>query len=428
MNDSAEQSATKLDPADASLNRRVRRWWLVSLGIVFGVGLLGWWGWRTGRAALLKQTCLDAQAVADWETMEQQAVAWARVDAGSAAPFVYAAEAALAAKAMDRAADYLGQVPDDDPAAVAALLERVDMLFADLAEPLEAAATCRRILTIDPACGPAHQRLAFFYAVTLQRQQLAAQARLAIERGCELPEAYVYLIGSDWITLSNVVRVNQPWLAKHPDEELFRVAIARGEVAARGLEFSLGDSGTDLKGGVVSDLATTMEQFPQNLELLAYFLEEAVTVGDIDRVIELLAQVPIAGQTDNRFWRYKGWLHMARGELDDAAKSFERAVSLNPFDFATRHFFADVARKQGESGRAEQLASLAQQGRQLRRTILEQPDVQAMPLPVMKQIAAFASACGAAGISDRLTTRIGQLQARRPAAGPQNRPYGPPLP
>jgi len=396
---------------------------LFLLGIVSAVGLGGWWGWKLGRAAFFRQACLAAKAAEDWPSMEEQAVCWSQVAPGSAAPFVYAAEAALAADAMDRAAGYLDQVPDHDPAAVAALLERVDMLFADLAEPLDAAATCQRILTIDSGCGPAHQRLTFFYAVTLQRSQLAAQARQAIERGCELPEAYVYLIGADWITLSNIVPVNQPWRAKHPDEELFCVAIARGEVAARGLEFSLAfEQAPDDRDGTASatarQLQTTFDRFPKNLELLAFFLEEAITVGDPNRVIDLLALVPAAGQQDNRFWRYKGWLHATRGEQSEAHEALTQAVALNPFDFAARHYLADLARKRGDVQQAEQLARLAEQGRRLRRTILQQPEVRAMPLPVMRQIADYAEACGQPEIADRLTVRIEQLRVSQPAAGP----------
>ena len=423
MNPVPEQSAPAEMPlaGDRSRGASMRR--LLIVGIISAVGLGGWWCWKTGRAAFFRQACLTAKAAKDWDDMEQQACSWSQVAPDSAAPFVYAAEAALAADAMDRAAGYLDQVPDHDPAAVAVLLERVDMLFADLAEPLDAAATCQRILSIDPANGPAHQRLTFFYAVTLQRHQLAAQARQAIELGCELPEAYVYLIGADWITLSNIVRVNQPWCAKHPDEELFCVAIARGQVAARGLEFSLAfessseDSGGNATGSA-KQLQAAFDRFPHNLELLAFFLEEAITIGDAERVIQLLAAVPSAGQQDNRFWRYKGWLHAARNQQAEAHEAFLQALARNPFDFATRHYLANLARKQGDAKQAEQLARLAERGRQLRRTVLQQPEVRSMPLSVMRQIANYAADCGQPLIADRLKVRIEQMQGMQPVAGP----------
>ena len=399
---------------------RLRRWCLL-IGLSLIVGVVGWWGWRNGCATFFRQGCLRAQADGDWEATEQQALLWASYAPGSAAPFVYAAEAALARQAMPRAAAYLDLVPNDDPAAVPALLERVDMLFADLADPFAAEQTCRRILAIDPTTGDAHQRLTFFYAVTLQRTLLANQARQAIQHGCELPEAYVYLVAADWITLSNIVRVNQPWQARWPDEELFLVAIARGEVSARGQDLSPENDEAAATGEhataqePIATMRTLRKRFPGNLELLAFALERAITAGDQEAVATLLAAVPKSGTQDNRFWRFKGWLHGVRQEFDEAHQAFHHALSLNPFDFLTRHYLADVARKRGETETASQLAVLARSGRQLRRTIMEQPEVRSMSLPVMQEIAEYIDACGEPTIAERLYSRIEQMKLLQPA-------------
>lgn len=386
---------------------------VLGLVVIVGIAVLGLRGWRWGRSVALKQACLDARATGDWEEMERQAVRWTAVAPDSAAPFVYAAEASLARSDMSRAADLLALVPDDDPAAVPALLERVDMLFADLAEPLEAERTCRRILAIEPASGPAHQRLTFFYAVTLQRRQMALQARRAIELGCELPEAYVYLVGADWITLSNIPRVNRPWLDKDPENELFLVAIARGESAARGLDFSDATASSTVDStseapDQAAALAPLLRRFPHNLELLAYQIEEAILSGRTAAVAALLAQVPAAGMDDNRFWRFKGWLEGCRQEFVEATSSLERALSIHAFDFMAQHYLADLYRKQQQPERAAALARLADEGRSLRRTILAQPEVRAMPLAVMERIATYAEGCGDTGLAARLESRIAQ--------------------
>jgi tetratricopeptide (TPR) repeat protein len=386
---------------------------VLGLVVVVGIAVLVLRGWRWGRSVALKQACLDARATGDWEEMERQAVRWTTVAPDSAAPFVYAAEASLARSDMSRAADLLALVPDEDPAAVPALLERVDMLFADLAEPLEAERTCRRILAIDPASGPAHQRLTFFYAVTLQRRQMALQARRAIELGCELPEAYVYLVGADWITLSNIPRVNRPWLDRDPGNELFLVAIACGESAARGLDFSdaTGSAAVDptTKGpDQGATLTPLLARFPHNQELLANQIEEAIISGQTAKVAALLAQVPAAGMDDNRFWRFKGWLECCRQEFAQATTSLERALLIHPFDFMAQHYLADVCRKQDRPEQAASLARLADEGRSLRRTILTQPEVRTMPLAVMERIASYAEGCGDAALAARLRSRIAQ--------------------
>ena len=382
---------------------------LVAIGLTF---FLGARLWKRNRVASLRQSTLRQKSLENWYAMEQNAVLWAKASPNTADPFVYAAEAALARSSMAQAAEYLKNIPDDHPAAVSLLLERVDMLFADLAEPLEAEKTCYRILSIDPTCGPARKRLTFFYAMTLQRSRMARQAREAIQRECELPESYVYLVGSEWMTLSNIARVNRPWLEKHPDEELFLVATARGNISNRGDDFYEQDASAHETDGeqsadqYASRLSTLFDRFPKNLELLAYFIETAVVHGDIERVTTLLATVPPTGQKDNRFWRYKGWLHAQRNELEKARASLEHAISLNTFDFMSRHYLADVLRKCGELELARTEARIADEGRSLRRTILTQPEVQSMPLSVMKQVESFVTACGDTEIATHLHNRV----------------------
>lgn len=194
---------------------------------VVAVGLLVHRGWKQRQCERLRQACRAARVLGNWGELERLATAWSGLDSRAGDPVLYAAEAAVGRQDIERAAAYLGRIPDDDPRAVEALLQRVDMLFGDLARPFAAAETCERILALAPSCGPAHRRLIFFYAVTLQRTRVAEQARRAIESGGDIPETYVYLVGSDWLTLSNTTSVTTRWLEHHPDEELFLVAAAR---------------------------------------------------------------------------------------------------------------------------------------------------------------------------------------------------------
>ncbi|MDA1040330.1 MAG: hypothetical protein O3A37_08605, partial [Planctomycetota bacterium] len=137
--------------------------------VVWFVATQGYRRWVDQRRDALSKTCRAARQAERWDDLELTALDWAAWDDHSAEPFLFAAEAAVATQAFDRAAAHLDRIPDDSPKAVAALLHRVDMLFGDLARPREAAATCERILAIDPTCGPALRRLIFFCAVTLQR-------------------------------------------------------------------------------------------------------------------------------------------------------------------------------------------------------------------------------------------------------------------
>lgn len=388
---------------------------------VIAVGLLVHRGWKQRQCERLRQACRAARVLGNWAELERLATAWSDLDSRAGDPVLFAAEAAVGRKAVDRAAEYLDHIPDDDPRAVEALLQRVDMLFGDCARPFAAAETCERILSLVPSCGPAHRRLIFFYAVTLQRTRLAEQSRRAIAAGGDIPETYLYLVGSDWLTLSNTTRVTTRWLEHHPDEELFLVAAARGDVATRGLDGSIDDGGEGGEGDMESDtengsvrstshdqrLRALLERFPTNPELLAYFLQGASTEGDIDEVTHLLARVPATSGDDNRFWRFKGWAHAARDEAEEAQTAYGRALELNPFDFASRHQLAEVLRTRGLPDAAAPEAALAAEGRSLRRAILEQQDIGSVPPAVLARVQRFMRASGADRVADRLSARMG---------------------
>jgi tetratricopeptide (TPR) repeat protein len=382
------------------------------VGAVLGAVVLGLRGWQEMRRVGLRRGSEAARTARDWERLERTALEWATVAPDDATPLLLAAEAAVARRAIDRAADHLGRVPDDDPRAVDALLQRVDMLFGELARPFEAAATCERILAIAPAYGAAHQRLVFFHAVTMQRTRAAAAARRAIMAAADIPETYVYLVGSDWLNLSNTTAVNARWLVAHPDEEVLMVAAARGDIASRGLDGSIeGTAAAEADGAVTrrpdDGLRALLARFPANPELLAYFLQRATTAGDIGEVTDLLARVPAASFDDNRFWRFKGWLHAARGEGAEAEAAYRRALELNAFDFASRHQLADALRRRGLVELAASQAALAAEGRSLRRAILEQPDVGSVAPELLGRIQRFAAASGETEVAARLGRRIG---------------------
>lgn len=368
--------------------------------------------WKSQRCRELERECRRARDAGDWNAVSRLSATWAGIAPEDADPWLYNAQAAMTQNRLADADAALAHLPDGDPKTIPGLLERVDLLFGELSQPFEAVRTCERILSLDPRTGAAHQRLTFFYAVTLQRIRLIEQARRTIAAGCDIPETYVYLIGADWITLSNTQSINQQWLSRDPDNELFLVAVARGYMSNRGLDDSEveGTEPPEEEAAAVPEherrLAEYLDRFPANLELLAYFLQKATTKGDADRVVALLAQAPPEAQLDNRFWRYKGWLHSIRGESDAAEAAFREALRLHPFDWATQHQMAGILRKKGQRSDASRMATLAEAGRQLRKTILAQPDVRSIPPAVLGEMAAYAANCGDDDVASRLGARV----------------------
>lgn len=376
-------------------------------------------GWSDARARALEAECKRAHQAGRYAEEERLAREWEGVAPGEAAPIFFLAEALLGQGKQREAADTFARLPDGDPLTLTGLSDRVDLLFGDLRDPHEAARTCERIIAQDPGNVDAHRRLCFYDCITLDRARLAEHARRAIERGAELPETYVYLVGSDWMTLSNTLSVNSHWLKGAPDDETFLVAAARGFVNNAGLEDDVAGESPDEKVEPEHDrrLRELLARFPGNVELLAYFLQKATTRGDLDMVTELLGQAPPEAADDNRFWRFKGWVHDQGGELEEAEAAHRKALAIEPFDFLSQHQLAAVLRKRGRAEEAARLTALAADGRALRKRILQAPDVRAMPPDVLREIVAYARGCGQPDIAARLERRIEQIGVVAGAAG-----------
>ena len=381
--------------------------------------------WNEARAKRLGIACREAHEAGDYAAEERLATAWNGLEPAAAEPLFFLAQAQLGLGKQRAAADTLGRLPDGDRLTLTALGDRADLLFGDLQDPREAARTCERILALDPANGEAHRRLCFFYAATLQREKLAAQARKAVELGCETPETYVYVVGSDWLTLSNTAAVNGHWLKAAPDDELFLVAAARGFVSNSGLEEDV--AGSEVGEGTGEErqvpehdrrLKELLDRFPGNLEILAYFLQKATTRGDIDDVTALLGQAPTDAEADNRFWRFKGWVHAQSDQPAEAEAAYRRALEIDPYDFATQHQLGGALRKGGKLEEAADFARLAAQGRGLRKSILEQPDVRAIPPPLLREMGSYAGGCGDRDVADRIAARLAQIGTPSSGSGP----------
>jgi tetratricopeptide (TPR) repeat protein len=433
---SRSQRARAASPEHSASHRgptAVRTWLKLTLFAVVAavVVLTGYRYWRGGRAYALRESCMAARQVRNWGEAERLAIEWATFDPEAADPLIIAAEAAMERGNYAAAGDYLELLPDNDPKTIPALLQRVDLMFGQLSRPDEAVRTLDRILTIDPGCCDARHRLTFYYAITLQRMKTVEATGKTIEFGCELPETYVYLIGADWLTLANTETVNTRWLAENPDEEMFAIAAVRGEIANRGLEDSLEDEEAAAAGST-SELAQSREarlrdlfdEHPQNLEALAFFLQKAQTAGDVEEVTRLLATAPPTALEDNRFWRFKAWVHGTRDELDEANAAYLKARELFPFDAIAMHEQAVIERKLGNEAEAARLADLADRGRTLRRIILQQPSVQATTPETMIKMADFIADCGGGFVAERLRQRV-----RQSAQNPPSRDApGPPTP
>ncbi|GIW94116.1 MAG: hypothetical protein KatS3mg110_2157 [Pirellulaceae bacterium] len=380
--------------------------------------------WITYRAAVgwyvrqLAGRCHEAWRTGQFVDLEKMAREWVRWDRSQAQPFLYLADAAQKRGDYRAAVRWLDQLPTGDPKTVPALVEQTTLLFGPLNDPLEGERACLRVLELEPAAVEPRQRLIFYYAQTLQRHKMIDQIREAIRVGSDTREDYVYLIGAYYLVFSNGAEQNHHWLKNYPDNEHFLVARALHLIGS-GI---VGDEAKDdpepkriydfQRQQMVKEheavLLDYMRRFPQNLELLNYFLWQAMTNGEIQRVAELLKQVPDSAAGDGRFWRYKGWLLSAQKKFREAEQAYRKALECHPFDYPSHHQLAQVLRHLGRESEVAYIQNLGERGNELRRELLQLPNARAVTDEQLARIAAYIEDCGDQPVADALKRRLRQ--------------------
>ncbi|MCO6457546.1 MAG: tetratricopeptide repeat protein [Pirellulaceae bacterium] len=392
---------------------------LVLLALLSAGAWAGYTFWRNRQLARFEPACREALQAADWPRLDRLASAWAGWEPQNADPWIFWAEAQQQQGNYEQASRLLERLPDEHPRTVPALLERSTLLFGPLNRPFEGVATCERILRLEPRQCEARQRLIFFYAQTLQRRKLVREIHAALDTDCDLPENYVYLLGTDWITFSNGYELNNRWLTAEPENPIFLAARAMHFVHSAGLQDSANpalakpagaSSATAAAGQAAPEHEQIMlgylQRFPDNMELLAFFLDQAVNDGDLQRVAELLRQAPAEAVDDNRFWRCKGWLLGRQGKTEQAEESLREALARNPYDWIAQHQMAGVLRQSQRLPEVDRWERLSTTGRDLRKALLRLPDARSVPAPLLEQMADYFEACGQVTVAQKLRRRI----------------------
>lgn len=385
----------------------------IRLALVAGVLLavvVAWLCWEP-RSTRYAELCRRAIEGRQWRELAGQSQSWTEAEPANAQAWLYRAEAAQHQQDLASVCRFLANVPPESEFGIHAWETRIELQFGPLNQPLAAAESCQRLLKSDPNSKVAHQRLIYFYAMTLQRRKLIEQVRDAVARSCEPREAYTYLFFADSLRLSNAGSQNLLWLESDPGSELFAVAqaIAIGEALEGQTPRDDPDVLAKIKESVDRRDRTLLEllqKYPHNLELLAFFLRQAVEQGDANRVADLLAEAPAEAEFDNRFWRYRGWLLQHHDDLVEAEAAYTQALKLHPLDWGTRHLLAGLMRRKGdlaEAGRHEQLVMLANP---LRVQLQKQETVRWIPTQILKDLSAYAAGCQDRLIAESLNAQM----------------------
>lgn len=360
-----------------------------------------------------RKRCQEALVALNWEQLRSEATEWTLVDEESAEAWTFLARAQERLGDYEGAVESLRRVPKTSPEASTAQLAIVELSFGSLNKPQFGAEMCEEILKQDPESVTARQRLIFFLVMTRQRARMIDQIRTAMKLRTESKDSYIYLFFADYLPFTNAAELNRQWLAGTPDSELFEVgrAVYLAETLDAGVSLDNREGALAAEEALAEKetrMKELLEKYPHNIELLAYHLNQARLVGDLNRAVELMSMAPLESESDNRFWRIKGWIHSLRGENEEAESSYRKAIELHPLDWGTRTLLAQLMQQQQQLQEASQLRQIVKQANELRREIEVLPSADQIPISSIRKLIDYATACGDQLYAESLNRRLKQ--------------------
>lgn len=389
---------------------------LVAIGLVVVAVQFAPKMWRDWQARRFDRQCRELRDQKNWANLAAAAESWSNSDPKRADAWLFRAEAAQGQRRYVEASDYLFQIPAKDAKSIPAIMGGATLLLGSANRPIEGIEALQKILKREPRIADAHRHLIQYYALTLQRQRLLQQIRFAITNDREPPESYAYLFLIDTLRLSNGVEINSHWLEQYPGHETFLVARAlhteeQREVARRKAAENKTNSPEtviDATSHRSQALAELFQRFPQNLELLSYEIEQSLLVGDSKRAIALLSQAPPEIDEDNRFWRYKGQIHEAQGQMNEAESAYRESARMNPLDWRTCNSLATIERLRGRPAEVSRLQNLVNRAEALRLQIRGLPIVENVGNEWLQAFAEYARDAGDTQTANALARRLGR--------------------
>lgn len=375
------------------------------------VGTLAWLGYDRYVDRQIQQltaACEMARKSGNWNQLEQQATQLRLLQPSNGQPLLLLAESAEMQGQIQKATDLLGQFPEGDVRAPLVLAQKANLEWGPLNQPLKALKTSEELIRLRPRTTASHGRIISFYAMTLQRPELLAAIRRAIEMDAEPREAYAYLMMADALTFSNAIDLNSHWLSSDPNSSFFQITVAvmtANSLSGRATTL-LTPQNEEASRQARQTVEELQRQHPSNPILLGFLLEKCIQDGDVSRTEELLRQVTTEDSNDHLLWSQRGWYHTLRGEFEAAETSFKTAISLHPMSWHARRNYVTLLRRQQKLEEVEKLTSLVATALEIRVELLKLPNAREIPEELLKRIADYADSCGDTLIRDALQKRL----------------------
>lgn len=408
----------RLQEANRGIQLRRGRRILFGLFLSAVVVSVSWWGYgkyRKGRLSRFRVECERAIAERDWTLLQNVSTTWTKWESREPDAWLYLGEACSQLSDHAAAVDALIRVPDSSVKSHPALLIASDLQFGPLNEPLKAVETLHRLIRINPQSITARQRLVYFYAVTLQRQQMIDAIRGAIAAQSEPPESYVYLLIADHLSFSNGVAEVDKWIKSAPEAEIFQVARVLQLIDR--IENAESPAPENLSKSTFEELDRLIKLYPLNLALYRYQLESAARNQDLEKMGRLIKREPTEAAADSVICRHKGWYYLRTGEVEKAEAAIKSSLELFPLDWHSWNELSSVLRRLGKLDDAEATAKIALEGKELRKELVQLPNARGLSTEQLQRIGRYAEIVGDEKVSQSINIRLNVLLQSPPGDG-----------
>lgn len=362
--------------------------------------------WYACSLASLREHCRSATERREWAALEVDARTFTRREPLLAEGWLCLANAVQHQQRFLEAAEYLGEIPESSPEFSGAALAQAKLFFGPCNLPLRGVVACNRVLSFDRGSVEAHRLLVEFYAITLQRQEMRSVIRSSIANRCDRIESFLYLFLVDSLRLGNAFQVNSLWLNESPDSELFSVArvlqmedkINQGDVDAPIEKQALSEKGRQVRG--------LLQRYPSNVNLLAYEIDVQIALGNTQTVLDLMSQAASDAEQDNRFWRFKAWIHHVSGEFEEAAKACDKSLELHPMDWMCMQLLSEIRRRQQQLTDARRLQDMVSHANAIRTDIRKLSSLSNVSSELLGRIGQFASDSGDIQVAEAIARHL----------------------
>jgi len=373
-----------------------------------------WFGrhwWIARKLQSFQSQCQSAKDKMDWNTLAAISAEWVEWQPSSGKGWAMRALASQENGDLSAAAGFLEKIPDEDAIAIPAFIELSGLYFEQLRRPLDGVRICRRILNINPQVVAAHQRLAHYYAMTLQRTLALEQVRESIRQRAESVDAYCYFVTLPDLVFDDALSRVDLWLEISPDEPSLQISRALLRVRDDSVT-----SGNDFEEKVLQELRDLYQTHPDNLELLTTLLEILSRRGDRSEVGSMLENSPTAAAGDHRMWRIRSWYSQSGGDLKLAEENLRESIRLNPMDWQSWHQLSALMRQLTRIEEAVRAQEIAKFGKDLQAVLLNLLTPKSPPKEALEGVLDYATACGDEFVIGNLSRRLGRSIPRPPVS------------